>query len=278
MTEIKHADQLTRVEFKKLMKDPKTWYWLIGAAIVIGVVVSFWAYPGAGVLAGIGTVLAGIFFVYTTAGEKAEDAFYDHYAKSRGLQRSPKQMGPATPLLRKGDKRRTDEMFSGKLNDEFQGSLVLYTYIEITRDNKGNKQEHPHPFTLVTIKLPKFAEHMPELVVEEQGFKIFDKLEDAFKGNLERIRLESEALDERFQIFVRKDQDPVWIRRLFSPSFMVYLTDHPMRDFAFEFGSGRLVAYLPKHKESDAEFDGLIAATCELAAKLNAEALQTQTG
>ena len=273
MTEIKHADQLTNVEFKKLMKDPITWVWIIGAAVVIGLVVGLWAYPGAGVMAGIATVLAGIFFVYTTAGEKAEDAFYDHYAKSRGLQRSPKQLGPETPLLRKGDKRRTDEMFTGQLNPEFKGSLVLYTYIEITRDNKGNKQEHPHPFTLVTTRMPKFAEHMPELVVEEQGFKIFDKLEDAFKGNLERVKLESEALDERYEIFTRKDQDPVWTRRLFSPSFIVYLTDHPMKDFAFEFASGRLVAYVPGHLESDAEFDGIIAAGCELASKLNAEAV-----
>jgi len=275
MTEIKHADQLTKAEFKKLMKDPVTWAWIIGVSAVIGVVVAFWAYPGAGVMAGIVAVIVGVLFVYSTAGEKAEDAFYDHYAKSRGLQRSPKQMGPATPLLRKGDKRRTDEMFAGKLNDEWQGALVLYTYIEITRDNKGNKQEHPHPFTLVTMKIPEFAEHMPELIVEEQGFKLFDKLEDKFKGDLERVTLESEALDKRYQIFARKDQDPVWTRRLFSPSFMVYLTDHPEKDFAFEFGSGRLVAYIPKHKESDAEFDTFIAQTCELASKLKAEALQT---
>ena len=48
MTEIKHADQLTKVEFKKLMKDPVTWAWIIGVSAVIGVVVAFWAYRAPG--------------------------------------------------------------------------------------------------------------------------------------------------------------------------------------------------------------------------------------
>lgn len=272
MTEIKNADQLTSSEFKKSLKTRKTRLWIGGSTLVTGVLFGIGAGPSGGAAMAALALGIGLLIVRVKAGRRAEEAFYDSFAKSRGLKRSADQMGPATPLLRKGDERKTDEMFSGQLNPEFQGALVLYTFTEVYQDGKGNRQETNYPFTLVTIEMPKFAEHMPELVVEAQGSKIFDKLGDAFRGNLERVRLESAAFDDRFQVFTRKDQDPVWTRRLFSPSFILYLADHPTKDFAFEFESGRLVAYVPKYKETDAELDHVIAIGCELASKLNAEA------
>jgi len=272
MSEIEHADQLTRAEFKKLLRQRKTQILIIGCAIVAGVVVGIIGSPTGGLIVALIALLLGVAIAYGIADDRSEEAFYDGYAESRGLMRTDRQLKQLTPLLRKGDKRRTDEMFSGLLGNEFQGSLALYTYTEETRDAKGNKHETTYPFTVVTIKMFEVGGHLGELVVEERsGFKVFEKLEDAFRGNLKRLRLESEALDSRFEIFTCEDQDPVWIRRLFSPSFIVWLTEHPMEDFAFEFGSGELCVYVPDHKESAAEFDRMIDAACELARKMNAE-------
>lgn len=273
MAEITHANQLTRDEFSKLIRKAKTWFWIGGIAVVGGAIFAGLGTPVAGVVVAVLALIIGVGVVYFMADQKAEDAFYDAYAKSRNLQRNPKPLDPATPLLRKGDKRRTDVRFIGQLSPEFNGSLALWTFTEVSRDSKGNKTETDYPFTIVSIQLDKVAEKLTELVVEKtDSFGIFNKLEDAMRGNLKRLTLESQALDDRFEIFIREDQDPIWVRRLFSPSFIVWLTDHPTKDFAFEFGSGKLIAYVPKHRESTDEFDKVIGDSCELAKLLLAEA------
>ncbi len=275
MTEITHADQLTGSEFKRMMRSVKTWLWIGGLSIVAGGAIGALGAPVAGVIAFFVVLLIGVAVVYFIADGKAEEAFYDSYAQSRGLKRNPKPLGPATPLLRKGDKRRTDARFNGQLDPDFKGTLALWTYTEVTRDSKGNKQETDYPFTIVLIPLDKVAEHLTQMVVEEKdSFGIFNKLEDAMRGDLDRLTLESQALDDRFEIFLRNDTDPNWVRQLFSPSFIVWLTEHPTKDFAFEFGSGKLIAYIPKHRESADQFDKHIADSCELARKLHAEAIE----
>ena len=50
--------------------------------------------------------------------------------------------------------------------------------------------------------------------------------------------LESEALDERYEIFSGKEQDQVWLRRLFSPTFVVWLGEEAPKKFAFELVAG----------------------------------------
>jgi hypothetical protein len=274
MTEITHANQLTKAEFSKLIRRPKTWIWIGAIAIIGGAIFGALGTPVAGVVVFVLAVVIGVGVTYFMADQKAEDAFYDAYAKSRNLQRNPKPLGPATPLLRKGDKRRTDVRFFGQLSPEFKGSLALWTYTVVSRDSKGNRTETDYPFTIVVIPLDKVAEQLSEMVVEKtDSFGIFNKLEDAMRGDLDRLTLESQALDDRFEIFIKKDQDPVWVRRLFSPSFIVWLTEFPTKDFAFEFGSGKLIAYVPKHRESTEDFDKVIADACELAGKLQAEAV-----
>lgn len=273
MSEITHADQLTKDEFRKLLRKNKTWYWIGGFAIIALVIGAFAAGPIGAVLAPIVAVAIGLGIAYWSASESAEQAFYAAYAKSRGFERSDKGIGTATPLLRKGDKRRTDEMFVGQLNPEFKGSLALYTYTNVTRDSKGNKQESDYPYTLTTMQLPEFASRVSALTVQKKaGFEMFEKLEDAFRGNMKRVELESEALDDRFEIFAAETVDPVFIRRLFSPSFIVWLTDHPWKSFAFEFENGKLCAFVPGHLEDNAGLDGIISVSCELASKLQAEA------
>jgi len=273
MSEITNANQLTKDEFRKLIRRNKTWYWIGGFAILAMVVGALAGGPIGAFLAPIVAIGAGLGITYWSAGESAEQAFYAAYAKSRGFERSDKGIGRATALLRKGDKRCTDEMFVGQLSPEFKGSLALFTFTNVSHDSKGNRQETDYPYTLTTMQLPEFAARVSNLGVQRKaGFEMFEKLEDAFRGKMERVELESEALDDRFEIFTTETQDPVFIRRLFSPSFVVWLTDHPWKSLAFEFENGKLCTYVPGHLEDNASLDGMIAVSCELAGKLQAEA------
>lgn len=271
MSEITHANELRGAEFKALTRKKKTWIWT-GLLAVVLAAVGFAFHPAAGVAGLVVGVLIGLGIAYAIADHRAEEAFFDGYAKARGLTRTGASLPEVTPLLSKGDKRRTDELFQGPLNDEFEGSLALYTYTEESRDSDGDKTETNYPFTVVMIYLPETIQHIPELMLQRKsGMKALEKFEDAFRRNHERVTLESEAMRDRYEIFVRKDQDAIWVRRLFAPSFIVWLTETPPKKFAVELVGGNLCCYVPKHREDAAGFDEMISVGTAVAKRLRDE-------
>jgi hypothetical protein len=257
------------------MRKKSTWAWLLGLSIlggILGAIVS----PFIGVIALVVIFVIVLVVVFAIADNRAEDAFYDYYCESHGLTRSESPaIAELTPLLRKGDKSNTDEVFSGPLADGIYGDLVLYTYTEVHHDSDGDETETDYPFTLIHIEMPEIVEHMASLQVELSGFRFLDALEDKFRGSLERVTLESEAFDKRFEVFVGKGQDQVWVRRLFSPSFIVWLTENPPKSFAFELESGHLVAYVSKHMDDTASLERVTEVGTYVAARLLEEVAQS---
>lgn len=274
--QVTHANQLRREKFRTLMRKKSTWAWLIGLPVLAGGIFGALASPVVGVIALIGVFLIVLLVVFGIADSQAEDAFYDAYCASHGLTRSSSpSIAELTPLLRKGDKSKTDEVFSGTLAEGIEGDLVLYTYTEVSRDSDGDETETDCPFTFVHIEMPEIVPHMSALQVEKSGFRFLDGLEDKFRGGYERVKLESEALDDRFEIFVGKGQDPIWTRRLFSPSFIVWLTEKPPKSFAFELENGHLIAYVSRHMDDTAGLEQVTEVGSYVAARLLEEVAQT---
>lgn len=272
--EIHHANQLRSAEFKKLMRKPSIWACLIGFAILGGVIAEAWL--GLGVLGGIVVFAVIVLIIFGVADQRAEDAFYDYYCQTHGLTRIPDpEIGELTPLLRKGDKSNTDEIFSGRLAKGVEGELVLWTYTEVHQDSDGSDTETNYPFTFVHVEMPEIIQHMSDLRVQRAGFKVFDKVQDKFLGDFKRVTLESDAFAKRFEVFVKKDQDEVWTRRLFSPSFIVWLTENPPDSFAFELEDGHLIAYVEKHMDDSAKLEEITDAGSTVAARLLEEVAQT---
>lgn len=272
MDEIKNANQLRGQEFGKLIRQLKTWI-LIGAGTVLATVIGFLFAPFFGGIGFLAALLFGLLIVWLIADNRAEEAFFDSYAGTRGLNRVSKgRLENCTPLLRKGDRRRTDQMFTGPLADDIEGTLALYTYIEESTDSDGNDSETEYPFTLTLFDLPETIEHLPEMIVHtKSGFKALERFEDAFRRKHERVTLESEAMRDRYEIFVGKEQDAVWVRRLFSPSFIIWLTESPPKKFAFELVDGKLCAFVPKHRDSAEGLDEVVATGCEVARRMREE-------
>ncbi len=275
MDEIKDANQLRGEEFGKLIRRPLSWVLIVAGAAVLAVVGA--AIGGAGVAA-VGFLVGvaiGLAIVFAVADNRAEDAFFDSYAKSRGLSwQGSGDLEPATPLLRKGDERKADEIFTGPLSDDIEGTLALYTYTEVSTDSDGDRTETDYPFTLILLDLPETIPHLPELLVQRKsGFKALEGFEDKFRRKHERVTLESEAMRDRYEIFVGKEQDAIWVRRLFSPSFIVWLTDAPPKKFAFELVDGKLCAFVPKHRDSIEGLDEVIETGCAVARRLREEAI-----
>jgi len=104
----------------------------------------------------------------------------------------------------------------------------------------------------------------------KSGFRFMEKMEDVFRSK-ERVHLESEALEEHYEIFVDKGQDQNWLRQLFSPTFIVWLTDSAPEKFAFELESGELCCNVSGHKKDAAHLDGMREAAASVAQRIREE-------
>ena len=271
------ANDLRGHHFKALLGKTLTWVLILGTALIGGVAGAAFLHPAIGGAIFVGLVLVGLVIVFAIADSRAAEAFFTAYAAERGYELGGRSALPmVTPLLEKGDDRYAERTLSGSIGDGFEAILALFTYEEESRDSKGNKQTNYYHYTVCLVHLPESQPHIPELYCQRKfGFRALEGFEDLFRGKKERVKLESEVLDDKYEIFATKTQDAVWLRRLFSPTFIVWLTDSAPGKFAFELVDGNLCCYVSGHKENADELDGVAAATTAVAKRLREEAAET---
>ena len=250
-------------------------------AVCVGVSVSVACGVAVGPLVGLGgavaVLLIGVVVVFAIADNKAAHDFFEVYAQQRGMTLISERgrLPQATPLLRKGDDRYTERTLQGRLAEGVHGTLALYTYEEETRDSDGNKQTSYYRYTVGFTPVAECKDFVPELYCQLKfGLRALEGFEDVFRTKKERVTLESESLLEKYEIFAGKEQDAIWLRRLFAPSFIVWLTDSAPDKFAFELVDGNLCCYVSGHKENAADLDAIAAATGAVAKRLRDEALE----
>jgi hypothetical protein len=272
------ANDLRGFHFKRLMRKPLIWILIAASVIAAGVAGAAIVGPAIGGAAAVGVFVIAVVIVFAIADSKAADDFFEVYAQTRGLTliHGRGRLPAATPLLRKGDDRYTKRSMTGALGDGLEGTLALYTYEEETRDSEGNKETNYYNYTLGLVEVPECVAHVPELYCQRKfGLRSLEKFEDVFRTKKERVRLESEVLDKKYEIFSSKEQDAVWLRRLFAPTFIVWLSEAAPDKFAFELVDGTLCCYVNGHKEDAAELDGICTATAAVAKRLRDESSET---
>jgi hypothetical protein len=271
-----NANSLRGSEFRRLVAERKAWIWIAVPAVVIG---GLAARNGAliGLCIAVFIALVGIGVVFWIADRNAANRFWGLYAETRGLELGGRTNLPqATPFLSQGRDRYATRTLSGQIVPGIVGTLGLFTYEETVVGADGNTETKYYEFTFAMAEVPECVAHMPELYVKRKGgLRSLEKLEDVFRRGKRRVTLESDALAKRYEIFVGKDQDEVWTRRLFSPSFIVWLTEQPPEKFGFELVDGTLVAFIPKHKEDATTLDSMAVAVGTVAQKLLEEAAET---
>jgi hypothetical protein len=271
------ANDLRGYHFKRLMGKTLTVALLGSLTLVAFVVGGFAVDPLIGLIAAAAVFVLGVLVVLVIADNKAGDDFFEVYAERRGLSliHGRGRLPQATPLLRKGDDRYSERTLTGPIADGFDGTLALFTYEEETRDSDGNTDTNYYRYTLGLVEVPDRVAFVPELYCQRKfGLRALEKFEDAFRGDKERVTLESEALLDKYEIFATKGQDANWLRQLFSPTFIVWLTEAAPDKFAFELVGGTLCCYVNGHKENAAELDAIAAATGAVAKRLRDEALE----
>jgi hypothetical protein len=271
------ADDLRGYHFSRLIRMPLTL--VLIAALTVVVFVACLVFIGALVGAGgaIVTLLLGIVVVFVIADQRAANDFFEVYAEQRGLTliHERGRLPQATPLLRKGDDRYTERTMTGRLADGVHGTLALFTYEEETTNSEGQSETNYYRYTVGFTQVDECAERVPELYCQRKfGLRALEKFEDVFRTKKERVKLESEVLDRKYEIFAGSEQDAVWLRQLFSPTFIVWLTDSAPDKFAFELVDGNLCCYVNGHKDNAEDLDGVAAATGAVATRLREEALE----
>lgn len=270
------ANDLRGFHFKQLLGKPLTWVLLAVFTVAAAVAGAVLVAAAIGAAAGAVVFLLGLLIVFAIADSRAEEAFFVTYARQRGMALSGKAPLPtATPLLRKGDDRYAERALAGSLADGVDGVLALYTYETETTDSEGNRQTNYYHYTVGLAEVPECAGFVPELYCQRKsGLRALEKFEDVFRRSKERVKLESEALDKRYEIFTGKGQDANNLRQLLSPTFIVWLTDSAPEKFAFELVDGILCCYVNGHKKKAAELDTVRAASAVIAARLREESTE----
>ncbi len=267
------ANDLRGMHFKRLMGKTLTWGLIAGFMVAAGVAGAVFLSPVVGLILAVAVFPVALIVVFSIADSRAADDFFTVYAQQRGMTLGGRTaLPPMTPLLRKGDDRYAERTFTGPLADGIDGTLALYTYEEESTDSEGNRETSYYRYTIGLIEIPECVEHVPELYCQQKfGFRALEKFEDVFRGSKERVKLESEVLDKKYEIFADDKQDAVWLRRLFSPTFIVWLTDEAPKKFAFELVGGTLCCYIHGHKDNAEDLDVVRAASAAVTTRLRDE-------
>jgi len=269
------ADDTRREHLGDLGGSPVTLS--LGAVLVIACFVG--GTLGGGVLIGLIAAAAGALLVflvvYVMASSRAREDFFSSYAAARGLNRQAGKvpLPPTTPLLRKGDRRYGEQVMNGNLPDGAPGAIALYTYEEETRDSEGNSDTDYYRFTVVLHDIPAAAVKASDVYCQRRsGFRWMDSAEDVFR-RMRRLELESAALDKRYEVFFGANDDEVWMKQLFSPTFILWLTEEAPEEFAFEFSAGGLCVNVKGHHDNAADLDALCQAAGVVANRLASKSL-----
>ena len=233
------ADDTRGVHLRSLLRHPVTLSLTITGVIAGFVAGTLLASAPIGGAAAGGMLVIALIIVFAIATGRAKEDFLNAYAGGRGLVRQGKgPLEPMTPLLRRGDDRYADERMTGRLAGVEPGTLAHYTYEDRSTDSEGNQETTYYHFTVAICSIPESAEKAGELLCQRRfGFRFMDGFEDAFRKK-QRVEVESEVMDKRFETFADPNASPVWLRRLFSPTFIVYLGEQAPKNFAFELVAG----------------------------------------
>jgi hypothetical protein len=178
---------------------------------------------------------------------------YAELASARGLEHLPGfDPGPLTPLIVEGKGEPLQPVARGRLGEGVDGAVGQLAY----RRNKTFR------FHVAVTEVPVATAFAPRVFCIRRGRSTRDDEFYGFEARHSKLWTESTALNERFDVSTSPYQDPIWLRRLFSPSFVDWLRTAEPADFSFELAYGALVGSI---EEDDPGADGL-AALCDATA------------
>lgn len=184
------------------------------------------------------------------------DASFSSFAAERRLQLLPAvDIGLLTPLL-------AESTAGGQLAPAARG--LIAGEVEGVVGHLAYKRNRTFRFNVALVQVPNSTPLVPRLFCVRQGRSTRDDEFYGFGARYSKLWTESTKLNERYTISTSPYQDPIWMRRLFSPALVDYLAHVEPADFSFELAYGALLGSV---EEDDPGPEG-IAALCEATAKV----------
>ena len=180
-------------------------------------------------------------------------AAYQELAATRGLEALPSHdPGPLTPLLAEAEGAPLRPALRGSLGEGVTGLVGHLAY----------KRNKTFRFNVAIAEVPAATAFAPRVFCIRRGRSTRDDEFYGFEARHSKLWTESTVLNERFAVTTSPFQDQIWLRRLFSPSFIDWLRTAEPADFSFELAYGALLGSV---ESDDPDADGL-AALCEATA------------
>lgn len=189
-----------------------------------------------------------------------------------------------TPLLSRGDTRKASNLTELELEGGLSCTLADYSYAENTQDG-----ENRFRYCVVFAAIPESIGFAPRLLCYPtrgrakrllsafDGHNLLRELElegdDPLRLPDRELKLESDALGERFKIRVDHDLGENWARQLFSPSFIAWLAERAPDGLGFELIDGALCVFVPEVVDAEG-VEQLCAAATEIARRIRDEPLE----
>ena len=270
---VDHADTGRGRLFVGLLRSPRTLFFGGGAIVMAGVIGAATLSPGAGAGFAGAVALLVLTLLAIVADSRAEETFFTAYASERSLTHTNQSVDlpPATALLRAGDARYSSRSLAGRLPGGVEGILSLFT-VEVESQSE-DRQVVEWPYTLVLTEVPGSAELLGEFsCFRRSGPRALDSADDLLH-DMQRVEVESEALDRRCEIFIGAGDDMNRARQLLSPTFVDWLATVE-QELAFTLEGGMLAVYVKGHADSAAVLDELCENAARIAERIRSEAAE----
>jgi hypothetical protein len=205
-----------------------------------------------------GLVLAGVaVHQWSVAEDESEREFFADLAPRLGLEYVVSgALPPITPLLSAGDSQLCEHVMEGPLFGKLGGptcTLAHYQFSVTHADGEHGTRQVPHHFTVGAMELPDALPVFHGIYLRRRPAIRIPGLWDDWlaRAHAAEVDLESADFEQLYELRAAPDQDPLVLQRLFSPSFIVWLAEHPLRP-GLECKAGELVVFMPEH-EGDAD-------------------------
>ena len=193
----------------------------------------------------------------------------ERFAATHGLEFQPEgELRELTPALITGSRGSNRSLATGALAATLEGTLCEHVFADKTSR---------HESTIVLTSVSESRAYAPALVCRDRG-----SLGGANPAQLpaerwQQVELESTSFNRRYHLLTLAGQDPGWIRELFSPELIAWLTDEAPGGLSFELNEGNLVVAMPGPPPDESAVENLVEAAADLRARIHAEALEEES-
>ena len=215
--------------------------------------------------------VAGVAWYF--ADRAAANNFYFGFAElgRAHVRRTGPTLLTMTPLLGAGNRRHVEQWMYGRMPGDLSGGLGQFVWERIQKDSDGTTSvKERNRFTICVVDLDPSLPFFRGIYLHPRRGLFAPYSEWLGRTPVRTVEVESTAFVERYELRAASDQEDLLVHRLFAPTVVSWLANHPLSP-GFELKAGTLCVFVPRPLEDAGNLTYLIDATRYLAARVASE-------